>query len=101
MPIPTAPNTLTNPDAGVMDTSPATAPLIMPRSVGRELTSHSMTAHVNPAVAAAVWVTTNALVARPFAESALPALNPNHPNHSMPAPSTANGRLCGGVAFPG
>ena len=31
----------------------------------------------------------------PLAASALPALNPNHPNHRTPAPSSVNGTLCG------
>ena len=47
-----------------------------------------------------MFVTTNALVARLPADSALPALNPNQPNHSMAAPSTVSGRLCGGLATP-
>ena len=36
----------------------------------------------------------NAMPARPFAASAEPALNPNHPNHRSPAPSSTNGTLC-------
>ena len=31
----------------------------------------------------------------PLAASALPALKPNQPNHSRPAPSRTNGTLCG------
>ena len=31
----------------------------------------------------------------PLAASALPELNPNHPNQSTPAPSSVNGTLCG------
>ncbi len=37
------------------------------------------------------------LVARPLAATALPALNPNQPNHSSAAPRMVNGRLCGGM----
>ena len=39
--------------------------------------------------------------ALPFAASALPALKPNQPTHSMPAPATVNGRLCGVMAVCG
>ena len=31
----------------------------------------------------------------PLAASALPALKPNQPNQSRPAPSSVNGTLCG------
>src|SRR6185436_16669017 len=79
-----------------MATSPATAPVIMPSTVGLDASCQSSSAHVSPAAAVATCVTTNALVASPPDASALPALNPNQPNHSSPAPSTANGRLCGG-----
>ena len=47
------------------------------------------------AAAAAVLVTMNALAARPPALSAEPALKPNQPNHSSPAPSTVIGTSCG------
>ena len=47
------------------------------------------------AAAAAVCVVTNAFAATPFAASADPALKPNQPNQSSPAPSTVNGTLCG------
>ena len=46
-------------------------------------------------VAAAMWVTTKALTARWSTASALPALKPNHPNHSRPVPSTVRPRLWG------
>ena len=32
-----------------------------------------------------------------FAATAEPALNPNQPNHSRPAPSITSGRLCGRI----
>jgi hypothetical protein len=96
-----APIGVTNPAAGVIATSPATAPVIMPSIVGCALNRQSRMAHVSPAVAVAVWVTTKALVARAPAPSALPALNPNQPNHRMPAPNTAKGRLCGGAILSG
>ena len=44
-----------------------------------------------------MWVATNAETASPLAASALPALKPNHPNHSRPAPIKVIVRLCGGI----
>src|SRR5215813_10837675 len=92
---------VTKPEAGVIATSPATAPDAAPSIVGLPVLNHSATIHPSAAREAAVWVTTKALVARPPAVSAEPALNPNQPTHNIPAPITANGRLCGGVGtFP-
>src|SRR6058998_1212144 len=87
----------TNPDAGVMATSPATAPEIAPSALGRPRVVHSAASHPIVAVAAAKWVATNALVARPFEASALPALNPNQPTHSRHGPMKLRTRLCGGM----
>ena len=95
-PRPTAAIGLTKPEAGVTATRPATAPVIMPSIVGRLLNLQSSTAQVMPAAAPAMCVATRAPAASPPAARALPALNPNQPNHSRPAPSTASGRLCGG-----
>src|SRR5215813_4542983 len=88
---------LTKPEAGVIATSPATAPDAAPSIVGFPVFSHSATIQPKAANDAAVCVTTNALVAKPPALSAEPALNPNQPTHNMEAPITAKGRLCGGV----
>ena len=44
-------------------------------------------------------VVVNASAGDPLAASALPALNPNQPNHSRPAPSSVNGTLWGTSAF--
>ena len=52
------------------------------------------------AAAAATLVTVKALAARPPAVSADPALKPNQPNHSRPAPSTTIGTSCGSVPEP-
>src|SRR6185295_17183228 len=52
------------------------------------------------AAAAAVLVTTKALAARPPAETAEPALKPNQPNHSRPAPRTVIGTSCGSMLSP-
>src|SRR3989304_5137059 len=87
----------TKPEAGVMATSPATAPLAAPRIVGCPRVIHSVNIQARAAEAVAVWVTTKALVARPPAPRALPALNPNHPTHSSEAPITVKGRLWGGI----
>src|SRR5882724_5906580 len=86
---------LTKPDAGVMATSPATAPEMPPSALGFPFLIHS--AHIQPsaAVAAAKCVATNALVARPDADSALPALKPNQPTQGRHAPMKLSTRLCG------
>ena len=44
----------TKPQAGVIATSPATAPVAAPRTVGAPRCRHSMSAQVNPAAAAAM-----------------------------------------------
>src|SRR5579864_5559788 len=87
----------TNPAAGVIATSPATAPEIPPRTLGLPLRSHSAASHPTVAEAAAKWVATKALVARLPDASALPALNPNHPTHSRHAPMKLITTLCGGI----
>ncbi len=47
-----APTGPTNPNAGVMATSPATAPVTIPSALGLPRLDHSMSLHVNPAIAA-------------------------------------------------
>src|SRR6185369_2895094 len=56
-----------------------------------------MSAQTTTAVEVAVLVLRNARPASGLAESALPALNPNQPVHSRPAPIMHSGRLCGGI----
>src|SRR5437667_5582778 len=90
-----APGAPTKPDAGVMATSPATAPDAAPTVVGFPVLIHSGMIQPSTAVAVARCVATNALPARPPEARADPALKPNHPNHRMAAPSTTNGTLCG------
>src|SRR5215470_338059 len=87
----------TNPAAGVIATSPATAPEIAPSALARPFFSHSATLQLNAAAAAPKCVATNALLARPPAARALPALKPNHPTHSRQAPMKLSTRLCGGM----
>src|SRR5581483_982575 len=76
----------TNPAAGVIATSPATAPEIAPKALGLPFRSHSAAIHPIVAAAAAKWVATKALVARLPAARALPALKPNQPTQSRHAP---------------
>src|SRR2546425_2829910 len=85
----------TYPEAGVMATSPATAPEAAPSTVGLPRLIHSVNIQPSAAAAAAVLVAVNALAARPLASRALPALNPNHPTQSSAAPITVIGRLWG------
>src|SRR5208337_4697605 len=92
-----APMGLTLPQAGVIATRPATAAVAIPSAVGFPRWNHSIAAQVTIAVDVAVLVFRNASAASGLALSALPALNPNHPNHRRPAPVTQKGRLCGGM----
>src|SRR5687768_14783981 len=87
--------TSTKPAAGVIATSPAIAPIAAPRTLGAPLCSQLTVIQVRAAMAAAVFVTTKALAARPPAVTALPALNPNQPNQSSDAPSTVMVASCG------
>src|SRR6266850_6187849 len=89
--------TSTKPDAGVIATSPATAPAAAPSTLGAPLCSHETVIQVSAAIAAAVFVTTKAFAASPPDASALPALNPNHPNHRSEAPSTTIVASCGSI----
>src|ERR1041385_7312764 len=92
---------VTKPAAGVMATSPATAPEIAPSALGLPLRSHSAALHPMTAAAAARCVATKALVARLPALSALPALKPNHPTQSRHAPIKLNTIPVGGMGFCG
>src|SRR5215472_8028799 len=94
-PITIAGNGLTKPLAGVIATRPATQPEIAPSTLGFPASSHSIAIHARVAAAAPKCVATNALDARPDAASALPALKPNQPTHSSPAPMVEITRLCG------
>src|SRR4051794_39190400 len=88
---------LTKPAAGVIATRPATAPAAAPSTLGWPLCAHATVTQVSAPIAAAVFVVTKATEARPFAASALPALNPNQPNQSKPAPRTVIVRSCGSI----
>ena len=91
----------TVPEAGVIATSPPTAPVAIPRTLGLPWFNHSTVIQVKPAVAVAMWVTAIAMPATPSAASSLPALNPNHPTQSIEAPTTVSTRLFGGIGVPG
>src|SRR5437879_1512553 len=82
----TAPVAFTKPQAGVITTSPATAPEQKPSMLGLPLVSHSAIGQTKEATAVAIVVVVKALAAMPSAATALPALNPYHPTQSMPVP---------------
>src|SRR5450755_4291149 len=88
-PITIAPPGSTKPEAGVMATSPATAPEAAPSTEGLPLAIHSANIQPRAAAAVAICVTVIAMPARPLAATAEPALKPNQPTHSSEAPITA------------
>src|SRR4029453_19677196 len=98
-PIAIEPSGLTNPAHGVIATRPATAPDAAPSVVALPSRSFSTPIQASSAVAVAVLVFTNAYPASWLAPSADPALKPNQPNHSSPAPSSTNGTLCGRIGW--
>ena len=75
----------------------ATIPDAVPSTLGLPFSFHSITVQLSAPAAAEKCVAANALVARAPADTALPALNPNHPNQSKPAPIIVRGRLWGGI----
>src|SRR5256714_13313211 len=97
MPIINEPLGSTKPEAGVIAKRPATAPEMMPRTLGLPLIAHSMNIQVSAAVAVAIWVTAMAIPALPLAATAEPALKPNQPTQSSEAPVTLSTRLCGAI----
>ncbi len=94
-PMTSAPPGPTKPEAGVMVPSPATIPVAAPRTLGLPNRHHSMADQAMTPAAAEMWVATRAMAALPSAARALPALKPNHPTHSIPAPPTVMVRLWG------
>src|SRR3954463_13308385 len=97
-PITNAPGMPTLPAAGVIATSPATAPEAAPSIEGFAFHIHSPNVHESTAQAVARNVFMKASAAELFASSAEPALKPNHPAHSSDAPIIVIGRLCGAIA---
>src|SRR5215475_6974958 len=97
IPITTAPLGATYPQAGVITTSPATAPEQKPRTLGLPRSAYSSMAHVNEATAVASVVVVNAFAAIPSGASALPALKPYQPTHSNPVPTMQSTILWGAM----
>ena len=85
-PITSAPQGPAVPDAGVIATSPATAPEAMPSTLGFRWIAHSTNIQASAAAAVAICVTSIAMPAVPLAATAEPALKPNQPTQSMLAP---------------
>src|SRR5512140_721668 len=96
-PIAIAPPSPTKPEAGVTVASPATAPVMIPRTLARPWRHRSTTLQARAAVAAETCVAASVQPAVPLAASVLPALKPNQPTQSIPAPTTERVRLCGGI----
>src|SRR6266478_1336979 len=96
-PMAIAPFGVTNPQAGVITTRPATAPEQKPRTLGLPRTIHSAIGQTNDATAVARVVVVKALAAMTSAATALPALKPYHPTHNMPVPTMQRTMLCGGM----
>src|SRR3954462_14992850 len=86
---------LMNPAAGVTATRPTTIAVAAPTAVGLPERIMSRKVQTTSVAAGASMVVTNARPAIGLAASALPALKPNQPNQSSPAPSSTNGTLCG------
>src|SRR5258705_12042391 len=86
-PIAIAPLGLTNPQAGVITTRPATAPEQKPRTLGLPRKIHSAIGQTKEATAVARVVVMNAFAATVSAATALPALKPYHPTQSIPVPT--------------
>src|SRR5438045_5817511 len=97
IPIMTAPLGVTKPQAGVITTSPATAPEQNPSTLGLPLVIHSAIGQTKEATAVARVVVVKALAAITSAATALPALKPYQPTHSMPVPTIQSTMLCGGI----
>src|SRR5438270_13379431 len=87
----------TKPQAGVMTTSPPTAPEQNPRTLGLPRKTHSSAAQAEDATAVASVVLMKALAAIPSAASALPALNPYQPTQSIPVPTMHRTIECGAM----
>ena len=79
----------TNPDAGVIATSPATAPEIAPSTDGLPLRIHSAALQPIAAAAAPKCVATNADVASVPAASADPGVEPEPPHPQQARPDKA------------
>src|SRR6267143_3348665 len=95
MPMIMLPDTSTKPHAGVITTSPATAPEQNPRTLGLPRNAYSAIAQANDATAVAMVVVINAFAATTSEATADPALKPYQPTQSMPVPTMQRTMLCG------
>ena len=84
-----------------MATRPATMPDAAPSEVACPSRIFSVSSQASMAAAVATVVVTKVAPARPPEPTAEPALKPYQPNHSRPAPSITNGRLCGRIGVSG
>jgi len=96
-PIASEPIGPTKPEAGVIATRPATAPEQMPITVGLPRWNHSTSIHTKAAVAVANCVTAIAMPACSPAVTAEPALKPNQPTQSIPAPIKVSHHIVAGA----
>src|SRR5262245_2212296 len=96
-----APSTLTDEQDGVIATRPATMPDAAPSDVAFPSRMRSVSNQASIAAAVATVVVTIVEPAKPLDAPAEPALKPYQPNHSRPAPSITNGRLCGRIGVCG
>src|SRR3954452_1911080 len=98
----TAPTTMapigdTDEQEGVIATRPATTPEAAPSDVACPSRIRSVTSQAREAAPVATMVLTQTVDAVPLAVTAEPALKPNQPNHSSPAPIITRVRLCGRI----
>src|SRR5688500_18912524 len=89
---------VTKPAAGVIATRPTTEAIQKPTAEGFLPLAAANNIQARPAAAAAVFVVAKAEAAKAPAPTALPALNPNQPNHSNPVPKRTKGMLAGEIA---
>src|SRR5262249_42080805 len=89
---------LTKPAAGVIATRPTTIAVAPPTAVTRPLLARSSSVQAARVATGANIVLVKASAADALAPRALPALKPNHPNPTRPAPGRVNGPLCGRTA---
>ena len=102
----TSPSTIapigpTYPDAGVIATSPATAPEHIPSSDGSPLMSHSAKSQDRVAADVAMNVLTKVRAVTPLASRLEPALKPNQPTQSRDAPIMVMTSEWGGIGSRG
>src|SRR3954468_21426903 len=94
-PMTTAPDAVTKPAQGVMTTRPPTAPEQKPSTEGLPREIHSAAGQAAQATAVASVVVVKAWAEMPSAATALPALKPYQPTHSIPVPIMVKTMLCG------